>query len=73
MVLEGTSFRCRHSHWRGKAARALGDFRVAAVDIFTDIGGDPEVMRVIEVNSNSVDPAAGAIRPKRSDPENLAS
>ena len=33
------------------AARALG-LRVAAVDMFTDIGGDPEAMRVIEVNSN---------------------
>jgi D-alanine-D-alanine ligase-like ATP-grasp enzyme len=34
-----------------KAARALG-LRVAAVDMFTDIDGDPEAMRVIEVNSN---------------------
>ena len=34
-----------------KAAQALG-LRVAAVDIFTDIGGDPDAMRVIEVNSN---------------------
>ena len=34
-----------------KAARVLG-LRVAAVDIFTDIGGDQEAMRVIEVNSN---------------------
>jgi hypothetical protein len=34
-----------------KAARALG-LRVAAVDMFTDIGGDPEAMRVIEVNAN---------------------
>ena len=34
-----------------RAARALG-LRVAAVDMFADIGGDPEVMRVIEVNSN---------------------
>jgi D-alanine-D-alanine ligase-like ATP-grasp enzyme len=33
------------------AARALG-LRVAAVDLFTDIEGDPEAMRVIEVNSN---------------------
>jgi glutathione synthase/RimK-type ligase-like ATP-grasp enzyme len=33
------------------AARALG-LRVAAVDMFTDIAGDPEAMRVIEVNSN---------------------
>jgi hypothetical protein len=34
-----------------QAARALG-LRVAAVDIFTDIGGDPQAMAVIEVNSN---------------------
>jgi hypothetical protein len=34
-----------------KAARALG-LRVAAVDMFTDIDGDPDAMRVIEVNSN---------------------
>jgi glutathione synthase/RimK-type ligase-like ATP-grasp enzyme len=34
-----------------KAARALG-LRVAAVDLFTDIGGDPDATAVIEVNSN---------------------
>jgi hypothetical protein len=34
-----------------KAARALG-LRVAAVDMFTDIGEDPEATAVIEVNSN---------------------
>jgi glutathione synthase/RimK-type ligase-like ATP-grasp enzyme len=34
-----------------KAIRALG-LRVAAVDMFTDIGGDPEAIRIIEVNSN---------------------
>jgi glutathione synthase/RimK-type ligase-like ATP-grasp enzyme len=34
-----------------KAASALG-LRVAAVDMFTDIGGDREAIRVIEVNSN---------------------
>jgi D-alanine-D-alanine ligase-like ATP-grasp enzyme len=34
-----------------KARRALG-LRVAAVDLFTDIAGDPEAMRVIEVNAN---------------------
>jgi hypothetical protein len=34
-----------------KAARALG-LRVAAVDLFTGIGGDPQAIRVIEVNSN---------------------
>lgn len=34
-----------------KAARALG-LRVAAVDLFADIGGDPDAILVIEVNSN---------------------
>jgi glutathione synthase/RimK-type ligase-like ATP-grasp enzyme len=34
-----------------KAAHALG-LRVAAVDMFTGIGGDVEAMRVIEVNAN---------------------
>ena len=34
-----------------RAAKALG-LRAAAVDLFTEIGGDPEAMRVIEVNSN---------------------
>jgi glutathione synthase/RimK-type ligase-like ATP-grasp enzyme len=33
------------------ATRALG-LRVAAVDLFTDIGGDPDAIRIIEVNSN---------------------
>ncbi len=33
------------------AAKALG-LRVAAVDMFTDIEGDPDAVRVIEVNSN---------------------
>jgi hypothetical protein len=34
-----------------QASRALG-LRVAAVDMFTDTGGEPGAMRVIEVNSN---------------------
>jgi hypothetical protein len=34
-----------------KAAQALG-LRVAAVDMFTEFGGDAEAMRVIEVNAN---------------------
>jgi D-alanine-D-alanine ligase-like ATP-grasp enzyme len=34
-----------------KAARAL-ELRVAAVDMFTDIEGDQEAIRIIEVNSN---------------------
>lgn len=35
----------------GKAARVLG-LRVAAIDLFTGIGGDANAMQVIEVNSN---------------------
>ena len=34
-----------------KAGRALG-LRVAAVDLFTDIAGDPKAMGVIELNAN---------------------
>jgi D-alanine-D-alanine ligase-like ATP-grasp enzyme len=34
-----------------KAAQALG-LRVAAVDLFIGIGGEPEAMQVIEVNAN---------------------
>ena len=34
-----------------QAAQALG-LRVAAIDLFTDIGGDANAMQVIEVNSN---------------------
>ena len=34
-----------------QAARALG-LRVAAVDMFVDIGGDPSSIEIIEVNSN---------------------
>jgi hypothetical protein len=34
-----------------KAARTLG-LRVAAIDLFTEIGGDAKAMRVIEVNAN---------------------
>jgi D-alanine-D-alanine ligase-like ATP-grasp enzyme len=34
-----------------KAARALG-LRVAAVDLFTDIGGERDALGIIEVNSN---------------------
>jgi hypothetical protein len=34
-----------------QARMALG-LRVAAVDLFTDIGGDPDAIRLIEVNSN---------------------
>ena len=34
-----------------EAARALG-LRVAAVDMFTNIGGEADAMRIIEVNAN---------------------
>jgi glutathione synthase/RimK-type ligase-like ATP-grasp enzyme len=34
-----------------EARKALG-LRVAAVDLFTDIGGDPDAIRLIEVNAN---------------------
>jgi len=34
-----------------KAARTLG-LRVAAVDLFTDIGGEQDAIGIIEVNSN---------------------
>jgi glutathione synthase/RimK-type ligase-like ATP-grasp enzyme len=34
-----------------RAARALG-LRVAAVDLFTDIGGEQDAIGIIEVNAN---------------------
>jgi hypothetical protein len=34
-----------------RAVKALG-LRAAAVDIFTDIGDDPDAMRIIEINAN---------------------
>jgi hypothetical protein len=34
-----------------QAARALG-LRVAAIDLFTDIAGEPDAIQIIEVNSN---------------------
>jgi glutathione synthase/RimK-type ligase-like ATP-grasp enzyme len=34
-----------------RAAQALG-LRVAAVDLFVGINGDPDAIRIIEVNSN---------------------
>ena len=34
-----------------RARRALG-LRAAAIDLFTDIAGDTQAMRVIEVNGN---------------------
>ena len=34
-----------------QAARAIG-LRVAAIDLFVDVGGDPDTIEIIEVNSN---------------------
>jgi D-alanine-D-alanine ligase-like ATP-grasp enzyme len=34
-----------------QAARAIG-LRVAAIDMFVDIGGDPDAIEIIEINSN---------------------
>jgi hypothetical protein len=50
MVLEAAFFEAPVALAK-KAVRALG-LRVAAVDLFTDIGGEPDAMRVIEVNAN---------------------
>lgn len=50
MVLETPRSEAAFSVAR-KAAQAIG-LRVAAVDLFADIGGDPDAIRVIEVNSN---------------------
>jgi D-alanine-D-alanine ligase-like ATP-grasp enzyme len=50
MVLEAPSSDAAFTLAR-KAARALG-LRVAAVDMFTDIGGEPDAIRIIEVNAN---------------------
>ena len=41
----------RRSSCARQAARALG-LRVAAVDLFTGIGGDPDAAAIIEVNAN---------------------
>ena len=50
MVLEPPHSRAVFTVAR-KAVHALG-LRLAAVDIFTDIEGDPEAIRIIEVNAN---------------------
>jgi D-alanine-D-alanine ligase-like ATP-grasp enzyme len=50
MVLEAPRTDAAYEMAR-KAARALG-LRVAAVDLFTEIGGEPDAIRVIEVNAN---------------------
>jgi glutathione synthase/RimK-type ligase-like ATP-grasp enzyme len=34
-----------------QAARAIG-LRVAAIDLFVDVGGNPDAIEIIEVNSN---------------------
>jgi glutathione synthase/RimK-type ligase-like ATP-grasp enzyme len=51
MVLEAPSAERAAFALARQARRALG-LRVAAVDLFTDIGGDPEAIRLIEVNAN---------------------
>jgi glutathione synthase/RimK-type ligase-like ATP-grasp enzyme len=50
MVLEDSCSEAALGQAR-KAVRALG-LRVAAVDLFADIGGDPHAIRIIEVNSS---------------------
>jgi len=50
MVLEAAPSQAISAAAR-KAARALG-LRVAAVDLFTNMSGNPDAMAVIEVNSN---------------------
>jgi D-alanine-D-alanine ligase-like ATP-grasp enzyme len=50
MVLEAPRSDAAHEMAK-KATRALG-LRVAAVDLFTDISGEPDAVRVIEVNAN---------------------
>ena len=50
MMLEASSAGAASTLAR-QAARALG-LRVAAIDLFAGIGGDPGAMQVIEVNSN---------------------
>jgi hypothetical protein len=51
MVLE-TPHAERAAFALARQARTALGLRVAAVDLFTDIGGDPEAIRLIEVNSN---------------------
>ena len=50
MALEATSSDAALELAR-KAARTLG-LRVAAVDLFTEVGGDPKAIRIIEINAN---------------------
>jgi hypothetical protein len=51
MVLEASGAGSAAAALARRAAKALG-LRVAAVDLFTDIEGGADAMRVIEVNSN---------------------
>jgi glutathione synthase/RimK-type ligase-like ATP-grasp enzyme len=51
MVLEAPRAEHQAFALARQAAKALG-LRVAAVDLFTEIAGAPEAMRLIEVNSN---------------------
>ena len=51
MVLESPRADTKVCSQASRAAKALG-LRVAAVDVFADIEGDAEAVRIIEVNSN---------------------
>jgi len=51
MVIEPPRFQQATHALAKRAAKALG-LRVAAVDLFTEVGGDPHAMAIIEVNSN---------------------
>jgi hypothetical protein len=51
MVLESPGGESAVSAQARRAVKALG-LRAAAVDLFTELEGDPEAVRVIEVNSN---------------------
>lgn len=51
MVLESPGAETVMMAQARRAVKALG-LRVAAVDLFTELEGDPEAVRVIEVNSN---------------------
>ena len=58
-------------HAGAEAARALG-LRVAAVDLFTAVAGDSGAAGD-RGQRQPVDPAAGGLRARQPDPENLAS
>ncbi len=51
MVLATGTIRKGHYALARQAARAIG-LRVAAIGLFADIGGEPDAIEIIEVNSN---------------------